>query len=544
MMTASESTCVRKDPCPSCDSSDACAVYDDGHAHCFSCGDHFPRYEEGEKVAEQVKEPNRADGLLSVTYVELKKRNVTRAVCRTNGYGVATYRGDQVQVAEYCDASGDVVAQKVKTPAKDFVILGDAKAMTLWPMHRFKSGGKRLLITEGETDLLCWQTLQGDRWPAVSIPNGAPAARKAIGKCINFVESFDEVVICFDSDEPGRLAAQQVCEMLTPGKARIMSVPKGCKDICEAVQKGESESLVRAFWEAEVQRPDGIIGGEGLLEALMTPPQQGHSYPWPGLTRMTMGLRPRELVTLTAGTGVGKSSVAGLIAHHLITEEHLKIGYISLEESLTRTVERLVGAEIQKHLHVSREGVSEELLTETWKRTFDQRVVVFNHFGTMDAETLMQRVRFMRIAEGVNYIFLDHLSILVSGWGDGDERRLIDNVMTTLRSIVEQTGVGMVLISHLRSPTGGEKSHEEGARPKLNQLRGSKSISQLSDAVIAIQRDQQGDDKHTSQVWVLKNRFTGVTGRACDLTYDPETGLMSESGDNYGFEGGNDAVPF
>lgn len=149
----------------------------------------------------------------------------------------------------------------------------------------------------------------------------------------------------------------------------------------------------------------------------------------------------------------------------------------------------------------------------------------------MDAEGLTQRVKYMRVAEGVDFVFVDHLSILVSGWGDGDERRLIDNVMTELRSICEQTGVGMVLISHLRSPTQGEKAHEEGGRPKLNQLRGSKAISQLSDAVIAIQRDQQGDDPHTSEVVVLKNRFSGRTGLACKLRYDVDSGLMQEVSD-------------
>jgi len=524
-----ESQLLHKGPCIACQSSDACAVYDDGHAYCFSCNTHFPGSEE---PAEAKPEKKTAAGLLQVIYSAIPKRKISLDVARSNGYGTAKWNGQAVQVAEYCNDKGEVVAQKVKTADKRFTILGDAKQMRLWPMHRFKPGGKRLLITEGETDLLAWQSLpsQQNRWPAVSVPNGAPAARKAIAKCLDFVESFEEVVLCFDNDEAGRAAVDDVCNLLTPGKVKVMQLPVGCKDICEAVQNGESAALQELFWAASMKRPDGIVGSEEILEALLKKPDPGVEYPWEGLTHMLHGLRRKELVTLTAGTGVGKSSVAGLIAHSLV-KKGIRIGYISLEESLARTAERLVSAELGRPLHLSREGVTDELLESTWRGVFDEQVVIFNHFGSMDAEGLTQRVKYMRVAEGVDFVFVDHLSILVSGWGDGDERRLIDNVMTELRSICEQTGVGMVLISHLRSPTQGEKAHEEGGRPKLNQLRGSKAISQLSDAVIAIQRDQQGDDPHTSEVVVLKNRFSGRTGLACKLRYDVDSGLMQEVSD-------------
>ena len=523
-----ESQLLHHGPCSSCDSSDACAVYDDGHAYCFSCETHFPSVEGPPQEEPKV----RSEGLLSVQYSAIPKRGITLDVARSNGYGVGTWNGQKVQVAEYCNEKGEVVAQKIKTADKKFTILGDAKQMRLWPMHRFRNGGKRLLITEGETDLLAWQSLpsQANRWPAVSVPNGAPAARKAIAKCLEFVESYDEVILCFDNDDAGRGAVEDVCNLLTPGKVKVMQLPQGCNDICDAVQQGRSAELQELYWSASAKRPDGIVGSEEILEALLKKPEFGVDYPWEGLTDMLHGLRRKELVTLTAGTGVGKSSVAGIIAHSLV-KRGIRIGYISLEESLARTAERLVSAELGRPLHLTRDGVTDELLKSTWKETFDEMVVIFNHFGSMDAEGLTQRVKYMRVAEHVDFVFIDHLSILVSGWGDGDERRLIDNVMTELRSICEQTGVGMILISHLRSPNQGEKSHEEGGRPKLNQLRGSKAISQLSDAVIAIQRDQQGEDPHTSEVVVLKNRFSGRTGLACKLRYDVDSGLMQEVSD-------------
>jgi len=112
---------------------------------------------------------------------------------------------------------------------------------------------------------------------------------------------------------------------------------------------------------------------------------------------------------------------------------------------------------------------------------------------------------------------------------DGDERRMLDITMTRLRSLVERTGIAMFLVSHLRRTTN-DKSHEEGGRVTLGQLRGSASIAQLSDACIALERDQQSGSKSAlTTVRVLKNRYSGETGIACTLDYDLSTCKFNET---------------
>jgi twinkle protein len=128
------------------------------------------------------------------------------------------------------------------------------------------------------------------------------------------------------------------------------------------------------------------------------------------------------------------------------------------------------------------------------------------------------------------WIFLDHLSILVSGQDDGDERKSIDVLMTKLRSLVEETGVGLLLVSHLRRPSG-DLGHENGKEVTLSHLRGSASIAHLSDSVIALERNQQSDDEViacTTTIRILKNRYTGETGICSYLHYDKKSGRMSQ----------------
>jgi twinkle protein len=128
------------------------------------------------------------------------------------------------------------------------------------------------------------------------------------------------------------------------------------------------------------------------------------------------------------------------------------------------------------------------------------------------------------------WVVVDHLHMLVCATTDGDERRSIDAIMTRLRSIVEETGAGLILVSHLRR-VDGNKGHENGIQVNLSHLRGSQSIAQLSDTVVALERNQQSDDPeeaNTTVLRVLKSRYTGDVGYATSLLYEKETGRLRE----------------
>ena len=140
------------------------------------------------------------------------------------------------------------------------------------------------------------------------------------------------------------------------------------------------------------------------------------------------------------------------------------------------------------------------------------------------------------------WVVLDHISMVISGQQDGDERRNIDNLMTNLRKIVEECNFSLIVVSHLRR-TSSDRGHEEGREVSLAHLRGSQSIAQLSDAVIALERNQQSEDPteaNTTTIRILKNRYTGETGIATYLFYDKESGRMSEISNP--FEGDSDEV--
>ena len=172
-----------------------------------------------------------------------------------------------------------------------------------------------------------------------------------------------------------------------------------------------------------------------------------------------------------------------------------------------------------KNLHIG-EHEKEELDSAFSRTIANWNLYLFDGFGSFDPDIIYNRIEYLATGLECRIIFLDHLSILLSGL-DGDERRTIDITMTRLRSLVERTGIALFLVSHLRRSSNDKKPTEEGGRVNLSSLRGSHSIAQISDSVIALERDQQADSAGAgTAVRVLKNRYSGEVGVACQLKYD------------------------
>jgi twinkle protein len=534
MLDNNESNYLFKGSCDECGSSDAKAVYSDGHTYCFSC-DSYGRPEGSESLTPKQKPKGE---LLPVgEFRALGKRRLTEDTCKKFGYSIGEDKsGNTVQIASH-KKDGKIIAQKLRYPNKDFKFLVADDSYGLWGEHLWKPGGKMLVITEGEIDAMTVSQLQGNKWPVVSLPSGADkkgkSAAKAISKSIDFVNSFDKVVLMFDMDEPGQVSAIEAAKVLQPGKAFIANLGD-FKDPNEAHVAGQGKVVIEAMWNAQPYRPDGIVNAADLWDRVKKPKENNCVlYPWEDLNKKTLGARKGELVVLTAGSGVGKSAVVREIAYHFLNEGQT-IGMLMLEENIERTALGFMGLNLNHPLHLDRGDFTEERLHEAFTATAGSgRLWLYDHFGSTSAGNLLERVRYLATGCGCDFVVLDHISIAVSDAeanadANLDERKLIDMLMTKLRSLVEELGIGLFVISHLRRPSG-DRGHEEGALTSLSQLRGSHAIAQLSDFVIGLERNQQDEEcRNMTTLRVLKNRFSGDTGEAGVLYYNPDTGRLSD----------------
>jgi twinkle protein len=420
-----------------------------------------------------------------------------------------------------------VTAQHIRFPDKEFMWLGDAKNVQLFGQHLWGDGRKMLVITEGEIDAMSVSQMQGHRYPVVSVPSGAQGARKAIKAHIDWLETFERVVFAFDSDEPGQAAALECATLLKPGKAFIAHLP--LKDASEMLQASKIEETINSLWQAKPYRPDGIVSGKDLLEDILREPAQGYMLPYPLLDQRIRGLRKGELCLFTAGSGVGKSTLVHEIGYWLLMEHGLSLGIMALEESKKLTAERYISIRLCKPVHITREGTTEDEMKSAFDEVLNNdRFWLYDHFGSTDIEGLLNKIRYMAVALEIDFLILDHISIVVSGLDETGEteRKTIDRLMTALRSLVEETGIGVMAIVHLKRRERGTP-FTEGGKVSLSDLRGSGGLEQLSDTVIALERDQQDEEKaNLATLRVLKNRHTGNVG-VCDvLSYDGDTGRL------------------
>jgi twinkle protein len=518
-MENQESDFIKHTPCDGCGSSDANSLYSDGHTYCFNCKQYGQSQEE--VSLKETKKYDDGGSFHSGEYVQLIKRNISERTCKFWDYQV----GKKCQIANYTNEDGLVVAQKLRYPDKTFAIVGDMKKATLYGQHLWRNGGKNVTIVEGEIDALSMSQAFDNKWAVVSVKTGAAGAKKDIQKSIEWLEKFQNVTFMFDQDEVGKKAALECAALLSPRKAKIAKLP--LKDANEMVVAGRQAELIDAFWSAKEFAPDGIINGEELWEEVSTE-KETHTLPYPyqGINNKIGGCRLGEIVTVTAGSGLGKSQLTREFAYHLLNEG-ATIGYVALEESSKRTAQGLMSLHLGKPVHL------EEVPTEELKEAFDAtlgtgRVFMYDHWGSTESDNLLAKIRYLARGCGCQYIILDHISIVVSGIEGGDERRIIDNMMTNLRSLTEELNIGLIVVSHLRRPSG-DKGHEEGQVTSLSQLRGSAAIAQLSDIVIGLERNQQdAETSNVTTVRILKNRWSGDTGVAGQLHYSTETGRMSE----------------
>jgi len=526
-------------PCPVCDSSDACSINEDGSAYCFSCNKRIPNYETGGTIEELKVHRMNSVNEIEGSFTALNDRGISLATAKKyNVKCIANREGKVIRhFYPYCVAA-EVTAYKVREEGKHFTWRGNSQGTGLFGQSLFKDSGKFITLVEGECDAMAAFEMMGSKWPVVSVKSGASGAVRDVKNSIEFLEKFDCVVINFDNDKAGLEASKKVARLLTPGKAKILSLPDDFKDPNDMLKAGRGRSYLEAWWNAKLYTPSGVLNiSEKKTEFNNRESKDSVPYPWEGLNKKLHGLRRGELMTLTGGTGLGKSSVTRELEHWLITNTKDNVGIIALEEDWRRTVDGILSIEANARLYIDqvRDEFTEEQLNQFFDNVYDgenkDRVWIHSHFGITDIDEIFSKLRFLIIGCSCKWVVVDHLHMLVSAMSDGDERRAIDNIMTRLRSIVEETGAGLILVSHLRR-VDGNRGHENGISVSLSHLRGSQSIAQLSDCVIALERDQQSDDPdeaNTTHMRVLKSRYTGDVGMATHLLYDRETGRLNET---------------
>ena len=507
-------------------------------------------------------------------FVENKERNITKETCMKFGVRAALSEKDGKTPVAYYFPSYNQKGEIVGYTKQDLTKHKDEKWH--WSAVGSVSINNKLfgqnvaeqvnrkhtncVYTEGQWDCLSVfqaqvDSVKGTKYEGhqpfvTSIPLGTKNAVEAMLHNKEFVNSFDSMTIFFDSDEAtpaelkkgvmkGKEAREAVASAFI-GSLELWSVQpaSGFKDASDYMQAGKSSELAKLvqFGRKPLVTEKVVKANVLSLSEIISKREEGvYVNSFPKLMDKVHGFRKRELVLLTAPSGVGKSTITSIFADSFVDQGE-KVGMIFLEEEIKDTIQRLIASRLKvSYIKFKSDPLacaSEEKIKEAYDYIVEQdRVVLLDHFGSMPVSDLMAKIKHMHFVEKCSYIILDHLSLVISGSQIVDERKELDLVMTELAAFCAANDVCVIAVSHInrsgadqfKAPKGKE-DQPFWVRVTKESMRGSSGLEQLSWTILGLEPEILPDrSRGNVRLTVLKNRTWGFLGEADEFSIDQNT---------------------
>ena len=522
-----------KSACPKCRESgndrsgDNLVSYDDGHKYCYACN--YTVFKQDAFEQPKIIKTKRGFEMSGVSGA-IKDRRISESIVRKFGVTLEKNADGSIDKHHYPyhdKDTGQAVGTKVRTVAtKNFHATGTLENTGLFGQQIWREGGKFVTVVEGELDALAVAEMFDGKWPVVSIKTGSAGALKDIKANLEWLETFENVVICFDMDDAGKQAVDSILPLFSHNKAKVVSLP--LKDAGEMLQASRVQEFVSSWWDAKPYRPVGVVsfGDEECWDAFIKRGTE-EIIPLPDAygslnVMMNGGLATGEVTVIGALTSIGKTTMVFNLLYDMVLQSNKKIGAVLLESDLGETIEKIVSLHSGENISIVPSETRDNSLYRDFYDDFKSKsnVHILKHLGFSDVDALFSKMRWMAVGDDCDVILLDPLHAAVRS----NENGQIDEFMDRCLKLAKETGVSIVIVSHMRKPNVKDP-HD------VNEydMKGSGSINQIAFNTILLSRDKMSEDQYTrnsTKVQLVKCRRTGRTGHAGWLYYEEGTGRM------------------
>lgn len=549
------SKCIEKLPhrTDKCNSNSGLQVFqrDDGKydGFCFACGTHVPDpYSDRPagykpvkivKSEEEIEEELRA--ISGYHSHDLPDRKLKKQYLEHYGVkiGVSEQDGETPITHYYPYYIGEkLVGYKVRLiEDKRMWAVGTLKGVDLFGWNQaVAAGGKKLFITEGECDAVALFQIfkeknKGTQYeefsPAiVSLSNGASGAAKQIGAAIKDIrQHFKEIILVFDTDEPGKKAADEVLRIVPD--AKVASLP--AKDANECLIQGRGVQAYNACqFNAQKPKNTRLVSGDSLHEAAKKPPEYGVSWPWKHITEATRGIRLGETIYIGAGQKQGKSEVVNTLAAHFIKEHKWKVFLVKPEESNNKTYKLVVGKLAGKFFHDPTKPFDGDAYDAAGE-LLRGNLFLLNLYQHVDFDTLKGDIR-QAALEGCKAIIIDPITNFTNGMDAASANTKLQEIAQELAAMALDLNVVIFIFCHLRNPDSG-LPHELGGPVLSSQFAGSRAMARSCNLMLGLEGNRSPDlapeERNLRTLVLLEDREFGESGRY-KLYWDKNTGLFNE----------------
>lgn len=517
-----------KCPYVECGSSDGFSFNSEGFGKCHSCNRGYPSRE---NTFDWAAEEYPTKGFTPKQIIEelpmfdsttvkspgrfVASRGITERTMEF--YGVKTYEDRQ----EYPYPSGGI---KVRKLPKEFFAKNGFKGHELFGMNLFPAGcSKMVTVTEGELDAMsAFQMLSDGQYknPVVSLPSATPSG-KLWERCRAWLDSFEQIILSVDNDEPGRAVAETMFDLF-PGKVYTMSHGT-FKDANDFLQAGKGREFKSAWWSKKKYSPEGFTSGsEDWLKAVREEtPYEYTPTPVGALNKVMRGWIKGGITVVKAPPGVGKTSLFRYVQHDLVTKHGKVVANLAMEEMKSTTARGMATYEMEVNVNTEEDqknnGIEDQDFEDALLRVVaDDRFVSFDIDPHDPLESTLKQCKHAITIYGADYIFIDHLQRLAYLSGVDGATSALTELGVKLVELSKRRNVGIICISHVNND---------------GHTKYAKSVEEEAIVLLELQRDklaEDQDEKNTTHLTVTKNRPFATTGPAGMLRYDVDTTMVAE----------------
>lgn len=422
--------------------------------------------------------------------------------------------------------------------------VGDIKGADLfnWEIAK-KKNVKRLYVTEGEWDCRALEQMleahaekrksSYNKFAVTSLPHGVGSAVTTLGRMRKEIEKyFDQVVLVFDNDEPGKIAVKEVQKIL-PG-ILVATYPTNAKDANENLIRGDGDLFADfCIWKSNRPVTEGVVSVTTVMARDETPPEPGLSYPWEFFTQNNVAQVMGEVTCTGAGVGLGKTLISHMRTAHNIKVHKRKVFSVLLEEPNKTTLYNVAGKAdgIQYHIPAVNAANREQFLETAY--SLDGDLLLWESEGQasqnrFDIVEIVKAIRYNAMEFGVEFVEIDNFTRLVDHLTTGEANEFINKWSSEIANLAEELKIHIGVYSHLNAPKDRTaKDHENGGKVLASQFTGSRGIMRSFQLLFGFERNKgaEGDSQSNSFMACIKNRYYGGEARY-KTKYDKSTGLL------------------
>ena len=441
---------------------------------------------------------------------------------------------------------GKLVRWKIKLLDKKMMwSVGDTQENDPYNWEAAKAvGGKTLYITEGEEDCIALRLIlrtlnRGTAYEeldfaTISLSDGSDSVHKCLArKAEEIKQRWQEVVIVFDNDEPGKKAAREACRLL-PG-AMVAQLPSN--DANECLKRGQLKNCRDSvIFRAARPLPTALVDKGVLLMEMEEELTEGASTPWAAMTKSSYGQRRGEVWTLGGTEGGGKTTLARQMQEHNILVNDWGIFTAYMEESPQQTLRRLAALHDNlpyfdpsfvkfdpRYDHDKFQETCKKFLSniEMW----DRKQQGEDPYETWEGMKTILR----QIGPDIDQFIGDNLTILGEGISSSERNDFLGKVYADTVKLAEQYQFHVLWLSHLNPVAKGQRPHEDGGRVKKGDFTGSRAAAKYSHYMFGFERNMQAVDPNCSIIRGIKAREAGKL-EAFKTYYEVDSGRIIQQG--------------